>query len=151
MPAYTSVAKVIETLPTIGSVTNITSSVITAFITDAEALVNAKLARTFTVPVSGTPPLLAAVATDVALYRMVTRRLVVGEKTNRSEWPNRYKEAMDILDALVAGNMQLVTSSGDTIAQMNDADTAWSNTQNLTPTFNEDDMVNSYVDERKLD
>lgn len=147
---YTTVADVLLTLPSIGSVTTITSDAIYSFAEKAEALIDAKLAGAYSVPVSGTPKLLTMVATDLTLYRLLTRRVFSGEQANKSEWPDKYKEAVGVLDDLAKGQLQLVTASGTLIAKLNNA-VPWSNNSGFTSTFNEDDQEQSLVDWDKLD
>jgi phage gp36-like protein len=147
---YTTVEKILVTLPMVGSVTSITSAVLEAFAGQAEALVDAKLAKAFTVPVSGSPPLLEMLSTDIALYRLLTRRMFTQEQINKSDWPDRYKESLDTLDKLVEGELQLLTTSGDLIAPAQASAQAWSNTQTYEPTFNELPMEMQDIDANEM-
>jgi phage gp36-like protein len=146
---YTSVQKILTTLPALGSVTTITSATLAAFAQDAETLVNAKIAGAYTVPVVGAP-LLALLSTDIAIYRLMTRRLFSGQEQNKSEWPDRYKEALELLEQIGDGTLPLVTDSGATVVNDESA-LPWSNTKSFVPTFMEDGVENSRIDPNKLD
>ena len=149
MPFYTTVSKLLTTLPMVGSVTSISSADLAAFIDDADALINAKLSSTYTVPVSGAP-LLNSLAADIALARLLTRRIFTQEQANKSTWTEEYKTALKTLDDIAKGDIALVTASGTVIAATAAEAGVWSNTMNYTPTFNEDDPGTNYIDDEKL-
>ena len=149
--SYTSVEKMLETLPSVGSVTSITSSTLYSFAWDAETIVNAKLSKLYVVPVVGAPPVLAPISTDIALYRLLTRRIFTQEQLNKSDWPDRYKESMDLLDKIASGEVSLVSSGGAVISGGVITGEPWSNTLNYSPTFQEDSFESSVVDPDKLD
>jgi phage gp36-like protein len=89
-------------------------------------------------------------STDIALYRLLTRRMFTQEQINKSDWPDRYKESLDTLDKLVEGELQLLTTSGDLIAPAQASAQAWSNTQTYEPTFNELPMEMQDVDANEM-
>ena len=148
--SYTSVDKMLGTLPAVGSMTTVMSADLFTFAADAEGLVNAKLSRLYTVPVVGGPPVLGTLATDIALYRLLALRLFTQEQLNASPWVDRYKEAMDILDDIAAGEITLVTTAGGVVEGVTTGE-PWSNTLDYTPTFAEDAFESSVVDPDKLD
>lgn len=148
---YATYIEVINTLPAIGSISNVTTAVVNTVIDRAESIINAKISRLYTVPVVPTPPLLTTISCDLTIYRLMTRRLFSGEQQNRSEWPDRYKEAMELLDQIADGSLQLVDSGGVLVSQAAGGDVAWSNTQGYQPTFAEDGDMASIIDEDKLD
>jgi phage gp36-like protein len=140
------VDKVYQVLPLINSVTTITSADICSFCIDAESIVDARLfGGGYTVPMVGVP-LLSTLATDISIYRLLTRRVFTQEQINKSDWPDRYKEALDMLVEIQAGTLPLVTVAGTATDSRN----AQSNTQNLVPTFSERRMERQYVDNEKL-
>ena len=149
MPFYTTVNKLLTTLPMVGSVTSISSADLAAFIDDADATINAKLAKQYTVPVSGAP-LLDSLAADIALARLLTRRVFTQEQANKSTWPDEYKKALDTLDDIASGKLALVTGSGTIIAATSNEGEVWSNTMDYVPTMNEDDPGTNYIDGDKL-
>lgn len=151
MPNYTNVLELLRTLPMVGSVTTIMSSDMCGFIGDAETFVDAKISTGYTVPVAGSPPILRLLSTDIALYRLLTRRVFTQEQINKSDWPDRYKEALETLDQIAEGEIPLLTSSG---AQIDGVTTGsgvpTSNTMNLIPTMNERPVESQQVDPEKL-
>lgn len=148
MPFYTTVDKLRVTLPMVGSITSISSADLAAFIDDADAIINSKLSKQYTVPVSGAP-LLNSLAADIALARLLTRRIFTQEQANKSTWPEEYKEALKTLDKIAAGEMTLVNSAGAIIAAASAEGGVWSNNMNYVPTFNEDDPATNFIDSDK--
>lgn len=148
---YATVDEVKNTLPQIGTVSTLTSAAILTAIYRAESIIDAHISRRYTVPVTPTPPLLTTISCDLTIYRLMTRRLFSGEQMNRSDWPDRYKESMDLLIAIADGSLQLTNSAGAVIVPSVGADIAWTNTQGYTPTFNEDGDLNSVIDPGKLE
>lgn len=147
---YATVPEVLNTLPQIGSVSVITSAQIFTATVRADSIINAKLSKRFTVPLSPAPPILTTLCCDLSVYRLLVR-FFSGEQQNDSDWPDRYKEAMELLEEIANGGLQIVASDGAVIAPSVGADVAWSNTQGYTPTFNEDGDLSSVIDEDKLD
>lgn len=146
---YTTVTDVLRNLPSIGSISNLTSAGIHAFIGEAEAIINTQLAALYTVPVSGAPPLLQVVGTDLAIYRIM-RRSFSGEKVNKSEWLDRYSEANSLLVGIAKGMITLTDSAGAVISRGASA-LPWSNTTNYTPIFDVGESTDQVVDPDRLD
>lgn len=151
MPDYTTVERVLDILPAVGSLTSITSGHLATFIEDAEADINAMIANQYAVPVSGTPPLLRSIATDLACYRVLSRRVFTQERLKDSVWPDRYKEADERLQKIAEGKIALVNSSGTLIATSAARAEVWSDTMDYHPTFHEGPDTSHIVDEDKLD
>ncbi len=152
--SYTSVNDVLTLVPKIGSASTITSAHVYAHAGLAEALINGKLARRFTIPPTDTgsvPPLLAAIAADLTAYRVLGMRVFIQEKQNKSEWPDRYKEALETLKALESGEMELLAVDNSVIAPRTDLMECWSNNMGYTSTFNEASFEASIQDEDKID
>lgn len=118
--SYSSVAHVYETLPDLGSATTLTSAHIASFIGKAEALVNAAIARAYSLPLPSVPPLLTALSTDIAIYLILSQRMFSAERLNSSPWPDRYKEALATLDRLASGDLILVDASGSLLGGRTD-------------------------------
>ena len=153
MGTYTDVSRCYATVPAVGSATSVQSNEMAFFIENAEGIINAKLAKLYTVPVlinSVAPPVLTAIATDLALYRALALRMFTQEQINKSVWPDRFKEAMELLDEIAAGEMLLV-ASGSVLETDSSRIKLESNTQGYTPTFNEDSFLQSTQDPDKLD
>lgn len=149
-PYYTDVARVLSAEPPLTTVTSMTSAQLFLYVADAESIVNAMLARTYTVPVTGSPPVLVAISTDLSIYRAL-RRVFSGERMKDSQWVKSFKDAMDMLGEIARGEIPLVTASGALIESRSDYAQVYSSTQNYVPTFSELDMVFSEVDPGKID
>ena len=136
---YTSVDRMLTAYPRVAEVSAITSAHLATYAGDAEALVNAWIAQRYTVPVSGNPPLLVTLATDLAVYRTLALRVFTSERMNESAWPDRYKESMSMLERIAAGDIPLVTVSGDLVTEGSAtiAGEVWSSKVGYLPTMTE--------------
>lgn len=148
---YTTVDEVLRVVPSIGSITNITSGMIYGFIGEAETMLNARLANLYTLPLSGanpsssTYPLLQVLATDLTIYRMLSRRVFSADKMNKSQWVDRFTEANSLTWELQTGALPIVDSSGGVVARDSSAG-IWSNTSGYLPTFDVGDQFWQQVD-----
>ena len=148
---YTTVDRMLDAFPRIGEVSAITSAQLCTYAADAEALVNAHVSQAYTVPVSGTPPLLATLATDLAVYRTLALRIFTSERMNESVWPDRYKESSALLEKIAEGKIPLVNTSGSIIAESGgNKGEIWSSTSGYLPTFAEIDWRDQLVDPDKV-
>lgn len=150
MANYTNPLLLRQTLPMIGSVTTVQSADLSLIITAAESVINAKLSRVYAVPVNPAPPVLETIATDLSLYRLLALRLYTQEQMNNSVWPDRFKEANEVLDKIATGEIPLITASGTTIPAGAGTAAIFSSTLRYQPTFTEDCPENSSVDPEKL-
>jgi len=149
--AYASVDTMLSIEPGIGSLSDLTSAtIVDAFATPAEALVNAKIAKMYSVPVSGTVPLLIAVSNDITLYHILSRRVFTAQRLKNSTWPDRFKEALDILDMIASGQISLVNSDGSLVAAATDRMDIRSNTDGYQQTFHEGPRGTHVQDENKI-
>jgi len=151
LPAsYSTVALVFQQAPRVGSVSTVTSAIVSDAIGLADGEINAVLANQYDVPVAGPPPLLVSISTNMAAYYTL-RRLFTRDRQNKSDWVDEFKDrATSMLENLMDGKLELVTSSGTTITR-NANEEAWSNTMGYTPTFSELDETLAIDDEDKLD
>lgn len=146
--SYSTVAKVLDTFPMIGSVTAITSAHVAGAIGAEQAFVDGKMAGRYATPFSPVPPLLETIVTDLACYRLLTQRVFTQERMNESAWPDAFKRGMALLDALSAGSMSLVSGSGTVIGESAAAQISgevWSSTQTTSPTFGQGDWFEMRV------
>lgn len=153
MLSYTTVSAMLVLLPNVSSSTNASSAHLSLFAQDAEGLMNAKLSKTYALPFTFVVPaghVLRSIATDLACYRFLTRRVFTSERANKSEWPDRFREAMDLLDEIVSGGIPLLDSSGGVIPASISQSQIWSNTMNFQPTMTEDSEEVQFVDEDKI-
>ena len=159
MAKYSTVSLMIMTLPAMGTRTTITSAEYHAQLIRAESIIDARIARSYTLPV--TPecatgdtcnvPILQTIATDLAIYRIMTQRIYSGEKRSESPWPDKFREAMDILENIATGKMDLVTSAGAVVSERSDNNTIETSADGYLPTFTEDDPDYQIVDSDKID
>src|SRR3990172_2218432 len=117
---YTAVERIYDIEPELREVSDLTSAQVVKFAEDAEAEINGAVARFYVVPVLGGPPLLTAVATDIAIYRILSRRVFTQERMKDSTWPDRFKESRDILAKVASGEFSLVDSVGTIIGGRTD-------------------------------
>ena len=138
MPSYSDVNRVYDLEPMIGSISDLTSAqLVSAFINPAEADMNARLSRRYTVPITGTIPLLQAIADDLSVYRALSRRVFTQDQLKDSSWPDRFKESMDTLMEIANGKVLLVDSAGAAVATKTNVANAQSNNMHNLPTFHE--------------
>ena len=135
--SYTTVSKMLLTIPMVGSISTITSENIAAFAGRAEAVINASISRRYSLPLTGTFPLLETIATDLGLYYLLSRRVFTQERMNQSEWPERLRESLDLLKMLAEGVIGLVNTSGDLISVREDLAPVFSDKMTFHPTIDE--------------
>jgi len=135
----------------IGSLSNLTSAQTYGYAGGAEAKMNTKLVKYYVLPFTLAVPVLQTIATDLTIYDLLVKRIFTGEKLEKSPWPDRYKEVMDLLDNIASGETPLVAEDGSIIAARTDTVEVWSSTKDYLPTFHEDRDVNQIQDEDKID
>lgn len=119
----------------------------------AESEINGHLVRLYKLPFASVPPLLATLATDIAIYKIFTSRPFSPPPRPQVEtpWNDRYKAAVAILLRLASGEMLLTNATGDVIEQRSDIGGAWSSTMNYVPTFGEGTDQGFVVDRNKIE
>ena len=148
---YTSVGNLFTVLPSLKTgVSDLTSADMVRFIEDAENEIHGKLAKFYTVPVVSAP-LLETIATDIALYRILSRRIFTQSNLKDSVWPDRYKEAIDLLDSIAAGDVTMVDSGGTVVPDITTHAEVWSDKTGYLPTFHEGGRTEQVVDPQKLE
>ena len=118
--SYTSIGKMLLVLPDLGSATTLTSAQLFEFAGQAESEMNAALVKKYALPLSGEVPILTTLATDIAIYKVLTRRLFTPERLAASPWPDRYKEAVAQLEKIAVGDLMLVNASGAAVGDRTD-------------------------------
>jgi phage gp36-like protein len=151
--AYTTVDRMLTAFPRIGEVAAVTSAHLHQYAGDAENLINAWAAVRYTLPVSGNVPLLATLATDLAVYRTLALRIFTGEQMNTSPWPDKYKESLNLLERIADGTIPLVNSSGTVLPEGGEAvvGDVWSSKQAYLPTFHEGPWGSQVIDPYKVE
>lgn len=149
--SYTTVNDIYQTLPQVGSVSNVTSKNIAYQIGRVENSMNARLSKVYSIPFSSVPLQLTTIATDLTIYEL-SKRFTILTSMKNIESLTRYKEADDLLTKIVDGKIPLLDSSFQVISksELSGVD-AWSNNQNYTPTFNEQDQEYQELDADKDD
>lgn len=148
--SYSSVSDLYMLAPEVGSLTAMSSADVAGFGGKAQELVNAKIVKLYSLPLAATYAPLQTITEDIALY-YVFRRLYTSERFNDSPWPDKYKEAMDLLDQIASGALSLVSSDGAIVAGRTDVVEVWSNTKDYIPTFSELGRLDQVQDDDKLD
>lgn len=149
--SYTTVELLLNTLPAIGSVSAITSAHIAHYIGEAQAHIDAKISRYYSLPLSVEVPIIQTIATNLTVYGLMVKRLLSAQQINDSPWPARYKEAQELLDDIGAGKLPLVNASGAILAGRSDVAEVYSTTMNNVPTFYEGDWKDMVQDSDKID
>lgn len=153
---FTSLLTIVPGLPQTTTSTpayTATGAIITAHITRAESLINAKIAKRYSVPISPAPPLLTALTEDITAY-YTYRSVYSQDNHNRLEYFEELKkDAFATLEMIREGDVDLVNSAGSVIAERTDeADSICdSNTKNYTPAFGVDDPLDWKFDDDLLD
>ena len=88
---------------------------------------------------------------DIAAYRTI-RSFFSKDAVNDSEWPDKFKEAIEVLEQIRAGEVDLTLTNGSILGQRaitaklasNNGDAAW-------PVFDVDDVSAHRVDPDVLD
>lgn len=150
MPDYGTVAGVFDLYPRIGSNTAINSALVLSYIGGAEAWINGRIAHRYTVPVSGSPPILKLIAETRATW-MVLRRFFTQEKENTSEWVGGWNDdAEDMLEPYATGSATLVASNGTVLTPSLTTPIPWSSTDAYKPTFDVREQIAQRVDPDRI-
>lgn len=150
--SYTSVEHVHLTRPEIGSITALSSAAIALEAGKIEAMINGRLSKLYVTPVTPSPPLLAALATDLTVFKILAdRSLFKTDKLKESPWFEMQKQALALLGSIADGSITLTTSAGTVIAARSDQVVAESNTMDYDPTFYDGGPIEAFqVDAQKL-
>lgn len=149
--SYASVSDILTIDPKLGSLSAVTSAQLFFTLGQAEALINGKIVRNYTLPLPSVPPILASIAADVAIYYVLVKRLFTAKELESSPWPDRYKEALDVLDQIADGKVLLLGTDGALIANRTDVADIFSTTQGYLPTMTERGPEYDIVDTNKID
>lgn len=149
--SYSAVSDILTVEPKIGSVTAVTSAQLFFTLGQAEALVNGKIVRNYTLPLPSVPPLIASISIDVAIYYILVKRLFTATQLEDSPWPDRYKEALETLEQISEGKMLLLGTDGAVLATRTDLSEVFSTTQGYLPTMTERGPEYDIIDTNKID
>lgn len=135
--ALTTVAKVLDVDPKIGSDTTLSSAQIVAVGERVEALIFGKVARLYSLPFAEAPNLLVSLATELTIYKLLTQRILVNAQLKDSDWPDRFKDSFETLDQIATGKVLLVDSAGAMFAQQTNYARVNSTTKDYQPSVAE--------------
>lgn len=149
--SYTSVDLMFSTFPEIGSLSSVNSAGFHHHAGMAESRINAAISRLYSLPFTVTIPLLQTLATDMAIYNVLSTRIALKTDDGEHPWYQRFKAADATLNDIANGNIPLVDSSGGVVTGRGDMAEVYSNTMDYHPTFWEGPIEDQVPDVDKLD
>jgi|TARA_R100000479_G_C6315938_1_gene175827 phage gp36-like protein len=150
MPIYSTVPKVLDLYPRVGSLSTVTSANIAFYIDQAENEINGHLVNGYTLPFSSTPPIIESLATEYGLVKILQRFFTQEVGSDNAYVTQRLESVMDYLTKINSGDVGLFTSSLELIPY-NTGDTIFSNTMNFNPTFTMLNPIFQQIDADRLD
>jgi len=150
MPDYTTVPKVLDLYPRVGSMSTVTSSNIAFYIDQAENEINGHLINNYTLPFSATPPIIESISTEYSLIKILERFFTQGVGSENKWVDERRKIVFQYLDKLNNGEIGLFNSSKELIAYKS-GDAIYSNTKGYDPTFTMLDETLQEIDSDRID
>ena len=127
MPNYSTVEKVLDLYPRVGSLSTVTSANIAFYIDQAENEINGHLVNGYTLPFSSTPPIIESLSTEYGLVKILQRFFTQEVGSDNAYVASRLESVMDYLTKINSGDIGLFTSSLELIP-FNSGDTIFSNT-----------------------
>ncbi|NJM10614.1 MAG: DUF1320 family protein [Synechococcaceae cyanobacterium SM1_2_3] len=143
----TSVGAITAAQPLITSASAIASAQIALHLAQAEAIVWGYACQRYDIDDIRTPcpPLLESICIDLAAYGVLTKQALLANSLEKSPWPDRYKEALDLLKMVADGELSLVTASGTVISEGGTSYVAaFGHAGTYHPTFTE--LPSEYID-----
>lgn len=113
----TSVGALLIAQPLVQSASAINSAQLALHLAQAEALVWGHTAKRYSTPITPVPPLLESICVDLAVYGVLVKQAIMANSLEQSPWPDRYKEALDLLKEIGEGTVPLLSSSLEVITQ----------------------------------
>lgn len=147
---YATVADMLSREPDLDD-SQVSSAQLLEYLRDAEAEINATLAKRYTVPVTGSPPMLHTIAVTLGLGHVLEQRVFTAGSIDDSPWPARFKEVRELLKRLADGEMTLISSAGEVVGANSSVTEVWSNTQSYLPTNTERGPRRDLIDPNKAD
>lgn len=152
--SYTAVTLIGSLFPAVNSVSTINSGSIAYYCGMVEAEINTRLVKRYNIPFTVECPILTAIATREAIYRIATQRaLVQFPPAQQGQHPMQAMHVADqrLLDEIVDGDIELVDSSGNVITPNAKDMLMTSTTVGYDPTMHEGRFEDMVVDPTKLD
>lgn len=151
--SYTLVTRIHSAYPPINSVSAITSGVVAQFIGDVEAEINGRISGRYALPLTVECPILTAIATREAIYRIVVQRaLIQFPPPQQGSHPLQvqHRDDQKLLDLIAQGSVKLVDSSGAQIPADTTQLELYSTTKGYVPTFHEGPWADMVQDPSKI-
>ena len=149
MPSYTTVGNIYSLYPRVGSMSSITSASVSFYLDQAENEINGYLINNYTLPFSGTPPVIGTLTTEYGLVKIL-ERFFTQEIGSTNSWVKERRDYIfDYLAKLNTGDVGLFTNSLELIS-WNAGDTIYSNTMTYNPSFNVLNEVYQQIDGDRL-
>jgi hypothetical protein len=149
---YSSVGALTTLFPAIGSLSSVNSATLYAFMERSEAEINARIARSYTVPVTGSPPYLAGLTTEFTMYKLLTQRYFPDQQLSDSEWPDKFIRNFDkMVDGIAEGSVLLVNNSGGVIGSNTGEAPILNSAKGYTPTMSILHSTRNLQDPDKVD
>lgn len=154
----TSILVILPGMPQTSTVSGYTSTVaiIDSHISRADSYINAKISNRYDVSgfdtVGSVPPLLKMLSEDIASY-YTYRSQFSADNQNVNEWTEKFKDAIEVLNQIRDGDMDLVNTTGSLITELTDTenDMVTSSTEDYQSYFDEDSPLDWKVDDDKLE
>ena len=151
--AYASSTSILLVLPGLANTTSVTG-VIDRHIVRADALINAKISKRYSTPISPTPPLLASLSEDITCY-YTYRSFYTSDNSNRTEYfAELCEKAFETIDEIRDGKIDLVNTAGSLIGEVSSESTSGildSTNKDYQPFFDVDDELSWEFDADLLD
>lgn len=147
--SYTNVDRILTALPQIGSGSTVGSNTILSYAEQAESLINVKLGKLYSLPFTSSVPVLTTIATDLAIYNLLSKRIFASQKISENV-VSFFEKAQALLDDIASGELPLMDSDGALVATSNTNMEVWTNNQGYNPTFHEGEWRDMVQDPDKL-
>lgn len=157
--AYSSLASILLVVPGLPQTTSSagyseTSVVVSRHITRADALIDSKISKRYSTPISPTPPLLASLSEDIVVYYSY-RSFYTQDNSNKTDYFNELRDgALKVLDEIREGKIDIVNTAGSLIEERSDEATSGvldSTNKDYQPFFDVDDEFDWHFDSDLLD
>ena len=120
--AYSSISSILLMLPGLPQTStsagySTTAAVVGRHITRADSIIDGKISKRYSTPLTPTPPLLGSIAEDITSY-FSYRSFYTQDNQNRNDYFDEMrKTALDLLDEIRDGKIDLVDSTGGVIGE----------------------------------
>lgn len=114
--AYTTEA-LVRAATGFASTTNITAATITAYIADADSVINASIADVYSLPLSETPEIIETISRHITVGLLYANEFGEESQATDKGWKGRLDWAMNILDRIASQKLKLRDSSGDELTR----------------------------------